>query len=182
MAGRGRGRERAVVPRALACFALGLSGCVVTSANPQPAPDAHGGHGGSAGGEFGTEAGAPPLVSTGGGNQIVLGPPPCAATPLQGQPVFYDQIFNTARVARRQLFSWTTPEQAAALRQDRILFSRSERPGLGPGYAFEVIRQIGKFPSASEQGQLAAILGGALFEKARYAWPEPWATRMGCTI
>src|SRR6478609_1161590 len=179
MAGGGGGVDRSVVPRALAYLALGLSGCVVSSGQTQPVPDAQGGHGGSADGGFSAAAGAPSLVSAAGDIQINPALQPCSATPLQGQPVFRDQIFNTTRVARRQLFSWTTPEQAAALRQDRILFSRSERPGLGPGYAFEVIRQIGKYASASEQAQLAAILAGALFEKARYAWPEPWATRMG---
>jgi hypothetical protein len=50
---------------------------------------------------------------------------------------------------------------------------------MGPGYAFEVFAQIAQDQTVPERAQLAGLLGGKLFEKARYAWSEPWATRMG---
>jgi hypothetical protein len=81
-------------------------------------------------------------------------------------------------MARRELFSWTTDEQAAALRRDQVLFTQSERAGMGPGYAFQVFEQIA-LGDLEEASQLATVLGGKLFAKARYAWSEPWATRMG---
>jgi len=93
--------------------------------------------------------------------------------------VFAKQVFYNSHVARREYFSWTTDEQTAELRRDQILFSRSERPGLGPGYAFNVLAQIAQNDPASESSMLASLLGGELFAKARYAWVEPWPTRMG---
>ena len=50
---------------------------------------------------------------------------------------------------------------------------------MGRGYAFDVFDQIAHDETIPERAQLASVLGGALFEKARYAWSEPWATRMG---
>jgi len=90
-------------------------------------------------------------------------------------------MFDSAQVAHRELFSWTTDEQAAELRRTGVLFSRSERPGMGPGYAFQVFDQIANDGTSppSIRSMLASTLGGELFEKARYSWSEPWATRMG---
>jgi len=93
--------------------------------------------------------------------------------------VFGPQAFDYKRIARRELFTWTTDEQAAELRRDQVLFTRSERPGIGPGYAFQIIEQMAQNQSSSERAMLASLLGGELFAKARFAWSEPWATRMG---
>jgi len=92
--------------------------------------------------------------------------------------VFADQMVDSVKLARREFFSWTTDEQAVELRQDRVLFSRSERPGLGAGYAFQVIQNFAQDQSLPERAGLATSLA-ELFSKARYAWYEPWATRMG---
>jgi hypothetical protein len=77
----------------------------------------------------------------------------------------------------RELYSWTSGEQAAELRAGGELFTRSERPGMGPGYAFTYMSE----QAAISTGATAMILNGVLtgFEKGRYAWPHPWATRMG---
>jgi hypothetical protein len=72
----------------------------------------------------------------------------------------------------RQFFAWTTDEQGLALRQDRALFTRSA----GAGAPFTLLNDLAN-PTADEM-KLASGLSSA-FQFGRYAWPEPWATRMG---
>jgi len=182
MAGRSRvlGFERAFGPSALACLALGTGACIVTSAHPDPVPEAPSAQGGSvSSGGFGA-AGVALGLAAGGSIQIIeVGDHHCSLPSIGGKAVFASQVFDGSRPARREFFSWTTDEQVAALRQDQVLFSRSERPGLGPGYAFQVFAQLARDETLGEQAQLAKLLGGELFAKVRYAWSEPWATRMG---
>jgi hypothetical protein len=124
----------------------------------------------------------------GGGSGIMLNPitpnEPCKVlqTPT---PLFGERTLTNAMPARRELFTWTTAEQAAELRAEPVLLTRTEREGLGPGYAMEVLAELGSTPpleSDPMQAQtlaLAALLSGPQFAKARYAWSEPWATRAG---
>jgi len=93
--------------------------------------------------------------------------------------VFNAQAVLLSTVARRELYSWTTDEQAAALRRDRVLFTTVEQKGLGPGYAFAFLSQLAIGATDPQQQQLANVLNGDLFSKKRYAWSEPWATRLG---
>lgn len=92
--------------------------------------------------------------------------------------VFCEQIVWNVAPAHRVLYSWTTAEQAAELRQDHVLLTRTETPGLGRGYAFTSIDELAARGSAPEN-QLLTKLSQELFTKARYAWPNAWATRMG---
>jgi hypothetical protein len=97
-------------------------------------------------------------------------------TPVEiAPPVFADQTVQSAFV--RELYSWTTEEQVSEIRAGNVLLTRSEREGLGPGYAWELLQQLAA--DTSEAGQLAAVLTSEAFSKGRYAWPNPWATRMG---
>ncbi len=175
----GRG-ERGFAPSALACLVLGASACIQQEGYSAPAVEA--GAGGGVGGAIsqvgsagGGAAGAPNLLAAAG--SVVAGA--CSAPPLSGPELFDDQAFWKLQVARRELFSWTTDEQVAELRRDQVLFTRAERPGMGPGYAFEFLKQLAQDQNYPERAQLASVLGGELFEKARFAWSEPWATRMG---
>jgi hypothetical protein len=93
-------------------------------------------------------------------------------------PLFCDQMVWNSAPAHRVLYTWTTPEQLAELRQDQILLTRTETPGLGRGYAFTAIDRLASWGNAVEH-QLLARLSGELFQKVRYAWPHPWATRKG---
>jgi hypothetical protein len=181
MVGRSRalGFERAFTPGAFACLALGVGACIAGSGPPDALPGAvEAGGSGQAGSFSGPSVGATG-PSAGGSVEIILSPPGCVAPPVVGSAVFAGQILDSASVARRILFSWTTDEQAAELRRDKVLFTRSERPGMGPGYAFNVVQQFAQDQTLPERARLASLLGGELFAKARYAWSEPWATRMG---
>jgi len=68
-----------------------------------------------------------------------------------------------------------------------VLLTRTEREGLGPGYAMDVLLSLAQTappdptqnPDQANSVALAALLSGPAFAKARYAWSEPWATRMG---
>jgi hypothetical protein len=95
------------------------------------------------------------------------------------EPVFLKQAFGSPIVPPRELYSWTTDAQAAALRVDQVLFTQTGEKGLGTGYAIEYLRGLALDQSVPERAQLAGTLSNDLFAKPRYAWGEPWATRMG---
>lgn len=159
-------------PGAVACLVLGLGACDNGGNGVAPYVQSSFGGGfnpGSAGAE----------ISIGGGLIIDGGGVPGCVLPPAASPVFKDQAMSPSAVARRELYSWTTDEQAAALRSDQVLFTKSEQAGLGPGYAFDYLKQLTTTAPDPEQQLLASILGGDLFAKKRYAWSEPWATRMG---
>lgn len=133
-------------------------------------------------GAAGTSTGG---TSTGLGTGGVLTPPPppppCPV--VVPDPLFRDQVFEYDKIFRRELYTWTTDEQIAELRAGEALLSRIERDDLGPGHAFTAIEWIAAAAAGSArtpvEQQLARALGGEAFAKARFAWPHPWATRMG---
>jgi len=88
-------------------------------------------------------------------------------------------VVSNREPARKVLYSWTTPEHVVELRRDRRLLIRSEQAGMGRGYAFDVIAKLAANRVGTEVGELATRLSTDLFPKIRYAWPAPWATRMG---
>ena len=138
-----------------------------------------GGRGGGAGVTAGV-AGTLPSPS------ITLPAPGCQILNLEA-PVFTDRVIWNESPARRELFTWTTAEQVEELRAASVLLTRSEREGFGPGYAMDVLRglaqtpppEVMQSPAQADSVALAALLSGPAFAKARYAWSEPWATRMG---
>jgi hypothetical protein len=91
--------------------------------------------------------------------------------------VLSDQTVSVRTGQPRVFYSWTTDEQVAEFRGGSPLFSRTERPGEGPGQAFMALANFAASGNTPEQ-KLAAQLG-ALFEMARFAWTNPWATRLG---
>lgn len=99
---------------------------------------------------------------------------PCTLEPGEA-PVFAEQSFERSQLTteQRSLYTWTTEEQIAELRDGGPLLSRTEREGLGPGAAYEY------FAQASETDPVAALLSQERFARARHAWLNPWATRMG---
>jgi hypothetical protein len=128
-------------------------------------------------------AGGPSAGTLGAG--ILLAPPePACQLPDAGTPVFADRVLSNAAPARRELFTWTTAEQVQELRAGSVLFTRSEREGLGPGYAMLALSALASQPSSSDPAQAVSVtvaswLSGSRFTNARYAWSEPWATRVG---
>ncbi len=102
------------------------------------------------------DAGSPPPIRFGGGD------PDASPRPSGPAPNF--PINN-------RFYSWTTPEQAAELRATRKLFTREERPGLGPGYLMSELARIAyRDPAAKAAASLT--LG-------RYAWTHAWSTAAG---
>lgn len=91
--------------------------------------------------------------------------------------LFADQVVLAVPV-ERVFYSWTTDEQVAELRSGGELFSRSERPGLGRGRLFDELVRYAEARSTPSQ-ELASVLAERTFAKARFAWPNPWATLLG---
>jgi hypothetical protein len=78
------------------------------------------------------------------------------------------------RFARRVLYTWTTPDQIAALRRDRRLLVRDESPDRGASYYEQVVHAL-----AGRGDAIAKLLDTTTFARSRFAWPAPWATREG---
>jgi hypothetical protein len=146
------------------------------------------GEGGSGGsGSLAGQAGGGGSVNTGasggisfagvGGTVVTPGGSSGSAGMQTLPPLFTDQVVLNATPAHRTLYSWTVPEQIAALRSDRIVLTTAEQQGKGRGYAFTLLDSMAAAGTLPEH-ELMAVLS-AQFEKLRYAWPYPWATRMG---
>jgi len=88
-------------------------------------------------------------------------------------PIFEDQVLAYSVSARAELYSWTTDEQAAALRSNQVLFSQVERAD----FSMPALATLIATEPDTDLGKLATILSGDLFAKGRFAWPEPWAMR-----
>ncbi|HEX2873872.1 MAG TPA: hypothetical protein VHP33_21600 [Polyangiaceae bacterium] len=150
------------------------------------ADEARAGSGGVASGTLAGLGGASASGTSGliiglGGTSVLQ--PPCQLVESEA-PVFEGRGVSNVTPARRELFSWTTAEQAAEIRAGGVLMTRTEREGLGPGYAMEVLAKLAvgtppTDPVWAAEWELAKLLTGPQFEKARYAWSEAWATRVG---
>ena len=111
-----------------------------------------------------------PILSVGG----TLGlNEPCTATDLP----FADQVVSQIG-EQRVFYSWTTDEQVTELRGGTELFSRSERAGQGRGLLFTELAAYGSSGVGAE-ATLADTLANDTFAKARFGWPNPWATLLG---
>lgn len=149
--------------------------CGLISHNPSKANEATptagtAGSGGGAGG--GSQGGSP--ISIGG--RITDVPDESGGCNEVGD-LLADQVV-AAVGPQRVLYSWTTDEQVEELRNGGELFSRSERPGMGRGLLFADLAALAG-ADTTPAAQLAAKLGTEVFAKARFAWPNPWATLLG---
>src|SRR3954469_2377933 len=128
----------------------------------------------------GTGTGGTGAVGGSGGGALLAGTggrlptptpvlPPCTLF-NSGVPVFADRAFSNDRPARRELFTWTTKEQIQELRAGSVLLTRTERAGMGPGYAMQALAELGMQTAsgfAPDSVALAALLSGPQFAKAR---------------
>jgi hypothetical protein len=76
------------------------------------------------------------------------------------------------------LYTWTTPAQIAALRTDNRLLVATSYAGSGPSRFIldleDLVHQKGK-----GEGIARTVLLDPALSRRRYAWPSPFATRMG---
>jgi hypothetical protein len=74
--------------------------------------------------------------------------------------------------ARRELYTWTTPDQFEELRMQPFLLTRSESPVNGPALFDRRMRE-------AAAGAVGKLLGGKALSLRRFAWVAPWATHAG---
>ncbi|HEV8246217.1 MAG TPA: hypothetical protein VGP93_10635, partial [Polyangiaceae bacterium] len=153
-----------VFASALAIFSCSASDGSQVRAGPMGGQSGMGG--GLGFGDAGADAGILIGVGTSSCNLLEAGP-----------PIFADSVIGLD-APPVELYSWTTPEQIAEIRTGQVLLTRTEREGLGRGYAFDLLDAIAA-RSTDPSAALASYLAGEAFAKARYTWPHPWATRMG---
>ncbi len=121
------------------------------------------------------EADSDATNTQGAGGTISIDPD-CPRDPASDP--FMDQALGFPTGAPREFYSWTTQEQVDELRGGASIFSRTERPGLGRGLALESLAEFAAAGSDPAR-ELAGLLEGELFVTIRYAWTNPWATRLG---
>jgi hypothetical protein len=83
-------------------------------------------------------------------------------------------LVSTPTAARRVLFSWTTNEQAEALRSVPTLLTRWTSPTHGASYVDVFLRE-----RARQGVPIASLLREPRFRRARFAWVSAWATVLG---
>ena len=84
------------------------------------------------------------------------------------------QAIDHASPWTKVLYSWTVSAQEDALRAEEKLLTVGEMPVLGKGIAMDLLTvQASNVPDSLEN------LVNSQFAKFRYAWPNPWATRLG---
>lgn len=105
---------------------------------------------------------------------VVLEPETTCQTPDPNALDLGTQRVDARQPVHRVLYSWTTAEQEAGLREGAPLFSVGVVEGKGRGIALDLLFERAESNPDSIEARLSV-----LFDKARYAWPNPWATRMG---
>jgi hypothetical protein len=159
---------------ATAVAALIAQGCGMSNSHTPSDNSNLAGMAGTDGTSGGTSSGG-----SGSGGSLILGSggidltEPCSPAKLP----FADQVV-TEIGEQRVFYSWTTDEQVAELRAGTELFSRSERPGEGRGLLFTSLAAFAEV-GGSPEATLAGTLVNETFAKARFAWPNPWATVLG---
>lgn len=88
---------------------------------------------------------------------------------------FEPQRVDPLRPRVTTFYSWTTDEQREALRAGGPIFSVGEVPGLGRGLAMDLLHVRVESELGSELERALA----AEWQTYRYAWGNPWATRLG---
>ncbi len=163
---------------------LALNACGLASHDGDPSSASSGGKNGSGGitntggtGGTGGTTGTGGASTTGGSGGIVIGAggitvPSCGAE-AQDEQFFPGQAFDHQLPVARVLYSWTTEAQEAELRADPTLLTVGEAPGLGRGLAMDTVQSL------ADDGDVLAKGLMTVFTKYRYAWTNPWATRMG---
>ncbi len=84
-----------------------------------------------------------------------------------------DIVLN-ASVARRVLYSWTTPEQVEQLRARPALLTRWTSPTHGASYVDVFLRRL-----ADRGEEVARVLREPVFRRARFGWVSSWPTIRG---
>jgi len=178
---RSRRRLRPTLITSIIALAAQACGSAESSGPPGGGPS---GAGGASGAASASNAGAKANAGDGSAHAGALtildpGPPPVPPNSAVSCPTGDLLAEQAVRgIGHRVLYSWTTDEQVAELRAGGPLFSRSESPGKGRGLAMTQLTAYGAKGSGLVN-QLAAALADRVFAKARFAWPNPWATLMG---
>ena len=169
------GRIRALGAGPLLAALAYVGGCSVSSSSGTSVENPGFGSGGS------NSSDPPPSVGPSTGGAVSVGGKAggpgsqlsCSVAVVPA-PVFGTQRVSAAAPAPAlgEFYTWTTDEQAAALRTDQVLFPQAQQPN----FMIPSLQQLSFSPNAAV-AQLATALGGDLFASGRVAWSEPWAVR-----
>jgi hypothetical protein len=104
----------------------------------------------------------------------VTPPSPTAVAELRGMAVGDDSFYRSV------LYTWTTPENIAALRTSKKLLTATAKSG---GYKSPFNRAIERIADPMRRGYEVAekLMTWESLNRRRYAWPTPFATVRGMT-
>lgn len=94
------------------------------------------------------------------------------------RPTLDDHVVTDSDYARRVLYTWTTKEQIEALRSSKRLLVATSYAGSGPSRYILDLEDLVRAKSPGLEIARALLLDPKLARR-RYAWPSPFATRMG---
>jgi hypothetical protein len=84
-----------------------------------------------------------------------------------------DHVFDPENLWKKELYSWTTAEQEADVRLNKVLLTVGSTEQ-GKGLAMDLLTEAASLDEASLEARV-----NELFPTFRYAWTNPWATRLG---
>jgi hypothetical protein len=106
-------------------------------------------------------------------------PPPKVAPDLREQLARH--VVTDADFARRVFYTWTTPKQIEALRASRQLLVATASEGFGRSrFILDLEDALKKRAAGFETARV--VLEHPQLSRRRYAWPSPFATRMGLAL
>ncbi|MGZ3474127.1 MAG: hypothetical protein ACXWUG_07230, partial [Polyangiales bacterium] len=99
-------------------------------------------------------------------------------SPPARAPTLQPHVVTDADFARRVLYTWTTQQQIADLRSSNRLLVATSYAGSGPSRFILDLEDLVRTPAPGLETARALLLHPSL-SRRRYAWPSPFATRMG---
>jgi hypothetical protein len=94
------------------------------------------------------------------------------------KPTLETHAVTDTDFARRVHYTWTTPQQVEALRSGNRLLVATSYAGSGPSRYILDLEDLVRAKSTGLEIARALLLHPSL-SRRRYAWPSPFATRMG---
>lgn len=114
-----------------------------------------------------------PVIALAAAALVAVQAAPAVAQPATLEAELRARVVTDDDFARRELYTWTTVEQVAALRRTRTLLVATASSGSGPSPFVKAL--AGR---ASRDALVARLLDDPALSRRRYAWTTPYGTVM----
>lgn len=150
-----------------------VQGCANPASTPSPRPTTPPADVPSATTNTRQDTPSPPVAAPNPTPASAPEPPPPARLTLEQR--LDKRAVTDERYARRELYSWTTPDQLTLLRQTNTLLVATAKTHGAPSPYSRLLTRLSQTPG--QTGELAKLFAEHPgLSKRRYAWPSPFAT------